>query len=152
MTERRIRLRGLCFPGGKDKKWETDRVLRIGRMAGLEVVLDDASVSRRHAEITFTDHEWVARDLGSTNGTFLNGARLGRTGQPVRSRDLLQCGNVVLNVEVLTDKPLDLAETPCGSIQVQAVARQSLEEAASQLANDVTQSTRPGEQLLSLLR
>jgi len=152
MTERRIRLQALGSKGDKDKKWEGDRIVRIGRVASLEVVLDDSSVSRRHAEITFADNEWLARDLGSTNGTFLNGTRLGRTGQAVRSRDILQCGNVVLAVEVLTDEPLDIGETPSGNIQVQAVAHQSLEEAASKLAKEVTQSTKPGEQLLSLLR
>jgi HD-GYP domain-containing protein (c-di-GMP phosphodiesterase class II) len=152
MTERRIRLQALGLKGDKNNKWEADRVVRIGRVAGLEVVLDDTSVSRRHAEIAFTDHEWVARDLGSTNGTFLNGARLGRAGQAVRSRDLLQCGNIVLTVEVLTDEPLDFTDHSSGNIQVQAVAQQSLEEAASKLVNEVTQSTRPGEQLLSLLR
>jgi putative nucleotidyltransferase with HDIG domain len=152
MTERRVRLQVLGSNGDRNRKWESDRVLRIGRVTGLEVVLDDASVSRRHAEIAFTNDQWVARDLGSTNGTFLNGARLGRTGQPVRSRDVLQCGHVVLILEVLTDDPLDFSETPCGNIQVQAVARQSLEEAASKLVCQVAQSTRPGEQLLSLLR
>jgi FOG: FHA domain len=152
MTERRIRLRGLGSQSETDNQWEADRILRIGRIKGLEVVLDDSSISRRHAEVTFTEDQWVARDLGSTNGTFLNGIRLGRTGQPVRSRDILQCGNVVLNVEVLSDDPLDVTETPCGGIQVQAVAQQSFEEAASQLAYEVTQSTRPGVQLLNLLR
>ena len=101
MTERRIRLQALGSKSDKDKKWEADRLVRIGRLANLEVVLDDASISRQHAEIAFTDNEWVARDLGSTNGTFLNGTRLGRTGQPARSGDILQCGNVVLGVAMM---------------------------------------------------
>jgi len=55
-------------------------------------------------------------------------------------------------VEVLADNTLDLTETPCGNIQVQAVAQQSLEEAAQLLALESTQSTRPGQQLFNLLR
>src|SRR5438132_6284443 len=151
MIERRIRLRAIGPNFDKDKNWESDRLLRIGRLEALEVILDDTSISRRHAEIAFTEKGWLARDLGSTNGTFLNGVRLGRTGQSLRARDLLQCGNVVLTVELLDD-PLDVTETPCGTLQVQAVARQSLQEAAQKLALDVTRSTRPGEQLLSLLQ
>src|ERR1700730_17802983 len=127
MTERRIRLRAIGPKVDKDKKWEADRLLRIGRLENLEVVLDDTSISRRHAEIAYMEEGWSARDLGSTNGTFLNGVRLGRTGQLLRAQDLLQCGNVVLTIEALTDEPLDVSETPCGSLQVQAVARQSLQ-------------------------
>jgi HD-GYP domain-containing protein (c-di-GMP phosphodiesterase class II)/pSer/pThr/pTyr-binding forkhead associated (FHA) protein len=152
MTERRIRLRAVGSKLESNKNWEADRFLRIGRMEGLEVVIDDTSISRRHAEIAFTQQEWVARDTGSTNGTFLNGVRLGRTGQPLRTNDILQCGNVVLVVEAMTDTPLDFTETPCGSIQVQAMTRQSMEEVAHKLAMDVTLSTKPGEQLLSLMK
>jgi putative nucleotidyltransferase with HDIG domain len=118
----------------------------------MEVVLDDPSISRRHAEIEYTEQGWVARDLGSTNGTYLNGVRIGRSDRPLRKQDLLQCGNLVLTVADLTTEPLDLTETPYGRIQIQATTRQSLEEAANRLAQDVTRSSRPGEQLLSLLR
>jgi HD-GYP domain-containing protein (c-di-GMP phosphodiesterase class II)/pSer/pThr/pTyr-binding forkhead associated (FHA) protein len=152
MTECRIRLRAVGSHLESKKNWEGDRFLRIGRMEGLEVFLDDTSISRRHAEIAYTQKEWVARDLGSTNGTFLNGVRLGRTGQPLRTNDLLQCGNVVLAVEAMTDSPLECTETPSGSLQVQAMTRQSMEEVAHKLAMDLTLSTKPGEQLLSLMK
>src|SRR5260370_14871080 len=152
MTERRIRLRAVGSKLERNKNWEADRFLRIGRMEGMEVVIDDTSISRRHAEIAFTQQEWVARDTGSTNGTFLNGVRLGRTGQALRTNDILQCGNVVLTVEAMTEAPLDVTETPYGGLQVQAMTRQSMEEVAHKLAMDVTLSTKPGEQLLSLMR
>lgn len=151
MTKCFIRLRAIGGKSNQDTNWEAEQILRIGRLEGLEVVLNDGSISRRHAEITLTERGWIARDLGSTNGTFVNGLRLGRTGQPLRANDLLQVGNIVLAVVALTDKGLDFTETPCGRMQVQAVARQSLAEAAEHLAMEVTQSTRPGEQLLNLL-
>ena len=50
--------------------------LTIGREAGLAVVLADTQVSRRHARVRLVDGEAVIEDLGSTNGTFLNGQRL----------------------------------------------------------------------------
>jgi putative nucleotidyltransferase with HDIG domain len=150
MGERRIRLRAV----GPDSNvtWEAERLLRIGRLEDFEVLLHDSSISRRHAQVEFTELGWVVRDLGSTNGTFLNGVRAGRTDQRIRERDLLQCGNIVLVVEQLSEEPLDLTETPCGTLQVQATTRQSLQEAAQVLALDVTRSNRPGEQLLNLLR
>ncbi len=151
MAERRIRLRAIG-PEDQQRKWDGDRVLRIGRINAFEVVLDDPSVSRRHAEVEFTEQGWVARDLGSSNGTFLNGVRINHTDRSLHAQDFLQCGNLVLQVEVLADEPLDLAETPCDGMQVQATTRQTLLEAADRLFLDVTRSARPGEQLLNLLR
>jgi len=47
--------------------------LLIGRHQGCDIVLGHASVSRRHARLTFRDGNWVLRDLDSTNGTLVNG-------------------------------------------------------------------------------
>ena len=45
----------------------------IGRMSTCDVVLADSNVSRRHAELRREDTNWVLEDLGSTNGTLVNG-------------------------------------------------------------------------------
>ncbi len=45
----------------------------IGRMSNCDVVLADPNVSRRHAQLTRDDSGWVLEDLGSTNGTLVNG-------------------------------------------------------------------------------
>jgi putative nucleotidyltransferase with HDIG domain len=152
MPQPEVRLRPMSPQFDREKRWEGENLLRIGRIDGVEVVLPEGSISRNHAEVALTEQGWVVRDLGSTNGTFLNGVRLGRTGRPIRANDILQCGNVVLFVEEARDRPPDMNETPCGGIQVQAVAQQSLEEAAQQLALEVTRSTDPGQQLLGLLQ
>ncbi len=46
----------------------------IGRMADNDLVLPDHTVSRNHAELSMTPEGWVLRDLGSRNGTQVNGA------------------------------------------------------------------------------
>src|SRR5215475_6385256 len=51
-------------------------VVRIGREADMDVVIDNVSVSRRQAEIRLESGGWVLRDLGSGNGTCLNGRRV----------------------------------------------------------------------------
>lgn len=51
----------------------TDRPVTIGRTAELDVVLTDESVSRRHAEVRRVGSDIVLVDLGSTNGTKVNG-------------------------------------------------------------------------------
>ena len=50
--------------------------LTIGRDSTNEVTINDAEVSRRHARLTFQGGKFVLEDLGSTNGTFVNGQRL----------------------------------------------------------------------------
>jgi predicted component of type VI protein secretion system len=50
--------------------------LTIGRDSVNEIVINDAEISRRHARLTFQGGKYVLEDLGSTNGTFVNGQRL----------------------------------------------------------------------------
>lgn len=50
--------------------------LVIGRAAECDCVLPDSTVSRRHASIRRRGETWLLRDLGSTNGTRVNGWRL----------------------------------------------------------------------------
>ena len=49
--------------------------LNIGRDSTNEVTINDAEVSRHHARLTFQGGKYVLEDLGSTNGTFVNGQR-----------------------------------------------------------------------------
>jgi hypothetical protein len=48
----------------------------IGRSPDCHVFLDDVTVSRRHAEIVHEHDDYVIRDLGSLNGTFVNRRRI----------------------------------------------------------------------------
>ncbi len=52
-----------------------DADVTIGR-EGCDVVLPDPEVSRRHAALRVTDGRLVVEDLGSTNGTFVNGEQI----------------------------------------------------------------------------
>jgi HD-GYP domain-containing protein (c-di-GMP phosphodiesterase class II) len=102
MSKRQIALQGTGLWAGQS--WDSERHLFIGRMPSCDVVIDDTSISRRHAEIFHTDSGWVVRDIGSTNGTFLNGSRLGRIPQRLRQGDQLQPGKVILIVKGLQDE------------------------------------------------
>ena len=75
--KRHIRLRGVTGRV-KGQVWESSQRLRIGRHEAAEVRLDDSSVSRQHAEIVPHERGWRLRDVGSTNGSFLNGNRIGK--------------------------------------------------------------------------
>jgi pSer/pThr/pTyr-binding forkhead associated (FHA) protein len=63
-------------------------VITIGREAGNGIVINDAEVSRKHTQFVFQGGKYIVTDLGSTNGTFVNGQRL--TGQHI-----LQPGEII---------------------------------------------------------
>jgi len=52
------------------------KVMTVGRQVGAYLLIDSDSISRRHAEITYANRQYMLRDLGSSNGTFVNEARL----------------------------------------------------------------------------
>ena len=53
-----------------------NREIIIGRSSDLDMVLVEDMVSRRHAKISSTDAEVYIQDMGSTNGTFVNGEKI----------------------------------------------------------------------------
>jgi putative nucleotidyltransferase with HDIG domain len=145
-----IRLRGINgeYEG---KVWEAESLLRAGRLSTLEIVLDDSSVSRRHAEVCITDKGWRVHDLGSTNGTFLNGVRLTSEARPLRLRDIVQFGKIAFVVDLLQEE--NEAEPPAAEgLLVEASTSTSWEDALKGIAYDRNRCPRPGEQLLALLR
>ena len=75
----------LVFPSGGQRRFT------IGRDAGCDMVLPDPTISRWHAGLRHEASGWMLDDLGSTNGTRLNGWRV-RAWVPVRAGDLVSFG------------------------------------------------------------
>jgi putative nucleotidyltransferase with HDIG domain len=152
-----IRLKGISGEV-KGKTWESTNVLRTGRLGTLEIVLDDASVSRRHAEVRQADSCWWVRDLESTNGTYVNGVRLGPGERQLHPRDIVQFGKVAMMVELpepdlLSPQSPRVPSTGGGDqIIVEAEASSSWQEGFERLLLDRNHSPRPGDQLMALLR
>jgi TM2 domain-containing membrane protein YozV len=73
--------------------------LSIGRADHCDMILDDPTVSREHALVQYDGGFFSLRDLGSSNGTFLNGKRLvvGASSK-IRSGDRLKIGKIMLSV------------------------------------------------------
>ncbi len=91
LTVQRGPQRGQRFSVAKDS-------IILGRVRGSDVVVSDPEVSRRHASITWERGQPVIRDLGSTNGTFVNGVRI--TGsQALSDGDTIGLGKVQLGFQ-----------------------------------------------------
>jgi len=69
-------------------------LVRLGRRESCEIWLDDPAVSGFHCQITFSGGAHLLKDLGSSNGTMLNGDMVGE--QALRHRDLFVVGDCVL--------------------------------------------------------
>lgn len=82
------------------------RLAVIGRLPEAEVYIDSPDIGRRHAELHMSGGATVLRDLGSINGTYLNGAAV-TSAVELQDGDLIRLGRVVLkyfdrtNIEAL---------------------------------------------------
>ncbi len=72
----------------------TGRCAHVGRDPACELQLDHPDVSRRHAKLEPGETAWSVCDLGSTNGTAVNGRSIGS--QPLADGDLVEFGPVRL--------------------------------------------------------
>ena len=70
----------------------------LGRSPDCAVVIDDEFASAQHALLSYRAGRWRLRDLGSTNGTFLNEAEV-RTEMAAPLGSLIQIGRVKLRLE-----------------------------------------------------
>ena len=83
----------LLFISGKYKTAEFplpgEGELLVGRSADLDLVLSEEMVSRKHAKMTIQGSSFTLTDLGSTNGTYVNGEKIRRHELSVGDRVLL---------------------------------------------------------------
>ncbi|HYK96404.1 MAG TPA: FHA domain-containing protein [Candidatus Dormibacteraeota bacterium] len=75
-----------------------DAITSLGRDVNNSIVLDDDFVSTTHAALTYRGRAWYVEDLGSTNGTFVNGSQVDGL-SPIAFGDEVQIGQVRLRLE-----------------------------------------------------
>ncbi len=88
-----------------------DGVNSIGRHDDCRIRIRSSQVSRRHCQLFEEGNRLILRDLGSSNGTFVNGKRvLGQ--QTLKPGDVLTIGSVTLRVGLLGAAPKSAAASP----------------------------------------
>lgn len=88
----------VVIEGGDSGKQATlSGTITMGRGAGNDIDLVDEYVSTRHARFIPHNGQWYVEDLGSTNGTYVAGARISRP-TPVGAKSTVRLGRTVLEL------------------------------------------------------
>lgn len=93
--------RGFLVDESDGRRAEVGAGILIGRTRECGFVIDDSAASRRHVEISNRGGSYVWKDLGSTNGTLLNGARM--LAGELKHGDRIQIGETVISFHVDED-------------------------------------------------
>jgi ABC transport system ATP-binding/permease protein len=118
--------------------------ITVGRLPDNDVPLDDLLVSRHHAELRREPSGWRITDLGSGNGTFVNGVRV--QSAPVTPRDVIGIGHALLQLQ--GDRLVAAVDTGDVAFEVRDISVFTSE--GKQLLRDVG-FTLPGRSLLAVV-
>jgi hypothetical protein len=80
------------------RSFDLDAITSLGRDVNNTIVIDDPFASAEHAVLTYRGRGWFVEDLGSTNGTYLNGRAVAGVA-PLGYGDELSIGQVRLRIE-----------------------------------------------------
>ncbi|MFQ5613536.1 MAG: FHA domain-containing protein [Anaerolineae bacterium] len=83
---------GITFPLNKDQ-------IVVGREEGVDIVVQDPEVSRRHLQINWQADAFVVRDLGSTNGVFVNGVEI-TAPHSLQNGDSIRLGQTIILFQI----------------------------------------------------
>ncbi len=101
----------LIFVSGTNsgKRYEVEDNITIGRDASNQIVIPDPAVSLVHCQFQFGGNQIFVKDLGSTNGTSVNGKRI--ISSPLRDGDCLMIGKNKMRVEMPAEAGLPVGAT-----------------------------------------
>lgn len=103
----------------------------IGRDERADIVVPDGTVSGRHAEIQVLDDSCMIRDLGSSNGTFVNGEKI-HAAKEIRPSDKIQVGAVPIGIEIRKEKAADAPKPVAPTARIEA-QREAVREAKAKI-------------------
>lgn len=104
-------------------------LITLGRATECTIPIKDRYLSRRHAEIAFDANAWIVRDLGSVNGTLLNGARLDGSA-PLRPGDKITLGDteIVFETDEISQSQLIALDSDSHAKNIAIPLRDAIED------------------------
>src|SRR5438128_5001250 len=81
---------------GRTYELKTDKTT-VGRVSDNAFEIAEASVSSHHCEVFLRGNDVIVKDLGSTNGTFINGEKINES--PLKPGQILRLGQVEIRLE-----------------------------------------------------
>jgi hypothetical protein len=111
----------------------------LGREEGLDIILQDPEASRRHSRISWQGGDFVIEDLGSTNGTFVNGVQI-TAPQILGPGDSIGIGQTALVFQV--------SGAPAGAYPYQAPPPQQVPSYSPPPRTDAAQDSKTPQYLL----
>lgn len=121
----------VAISGPDSGRWAElgSRPVVVGRHTGVDLTLADRALSGQHFEVAVTDHRTTARDLGSSNGTLVNGTTIPDGGVEVEAGDHIEAGTTTFGIVTVAEEALQSLEPKVGATQIFQRRYRSADEA-----------------------
>ena len=101
--------------GIPEQNWILPTPITVGRCPTAEITLDDASISRRHCQFLIDPYgSLIVRDLGSTNGIYVDGRRVEKA--TLSNGDEVSIGVIQMRVDLTDDEIDEISEQGTGAV------------------------------------
>ena len=99
----------------------SERPVTLGRTWDSDILVDESTVSRRHALIMETSAGFILRDLNSTNGTFVGHDKMGQAERPLKNGDRIRLAGSQITFIFRQERPATVGmmrESPTSQLDV----------------------------------
>jgi phosphoserine phosphatase RsbU/P len=143
----------LRFQNGprRNTEFSFDKRVMVGRRGSADLSIDDPTISRRHAVLTWMNDQCIVLDLGSGNGTFINGRIVSKPTR-LRDGDVVTIGSVSATYTDTSNAPPDMTDPLRGVTVVPDAASLLLRIPAVDDAAVALEQLEPSETIATLKR
>ena len=117
-------------------------VINLGRAEDNDLVVRGPSVSKYHAAIVFLDAAYFLQDVGSTNGTYVNGRDIGKANHRLRQGDDIRLGTSKISVVFRSDE--------VGTVSTRQISSEEQESSPARLTRSL-KAVKPGQPIIDYL-
>jgi ABC transport system ATP-binding/permease protein len=94
----------------------TEDVVTIGRGRKNEIIIHDNEISREHCRLVKVLYDYEVYDLGSTNGTYLNGRQINDVGTSLKNKNIIELGDAIVLEYVASEETPETPSKPLSPV------------------------------------